>query len=64
MRPAYGVGSERAHAAGGAWQIDPSGLDSLRTDVDDLGSLAAALSLGCGPRTTAYAWALTLEPAR
>lgn len=64
VRPAYGVGSARAHAAGGARLIDPSGVDSVRTDVDDLGSLAAALALGCGPRTTACAWDLALEPAR
>ena len=64
MRPAYGVGSARLHADGGARMIDPSGVVSLRTDVDDLSSLAAALALGCGPRTTACVWDLALESIR
>jgi 2-phospho-L-lactate guanylyltransferase len=66
VQPAYGAGSARAHAAGGAHMLGVNDATSARTDVDDLGSLAAALALGCGPHTRA-AWAAlapTLEVAR
>lgn len=48
----FGTGSAAAHAAAG---YRPLALEvpSLRTDVDDADDLRAAVSLGCGPATTA-----------
>jgi 2-phospho-L-lactate guanylyltransferase len=53
--PAYGGCSTFDHAASGAHLIDPSGLDRVRTDVDDLDALARAFGLGCGDHTRAAA---------
>jgi 2-phospho-L-lactate/phosphoenolpyruvate guanylyltransferase len=53
LAPAYGGGSTLAHATSGAHLIDPTDLDSVRTDVDDLVSLHRALALGCGRHTRA-----------
>lgn len=50
--PRFGPGSAAAHAASGHVSL-PLDLPSLRGDVDDLGSLARALAVGVGPRTTA-----------
>lgn len=50
--PRFGVGSAAAHRAAGAAPIDGP-LLTLRRDVDDLAALAAAVSLGVGPATSA-----------
>lgn len=52
--PRFGVGSRLAHLASGAREVG-SALASLRRDVDDLGDLRAALSLGVGAHTAAVA---------
>jgi 2-phospho-L-lactate guanylyltransferase len=51
LLPAYGKGSAAGHAATGAAPMPGVGVESARTDVDDLESLARALGLGCGPHT-------------
>lgn len=51
LRPAFGAGSAARHARM-ATRLDLP-LPSLRTDVDDADSLAAARFLGLGPRTRA-----------
>jgi 2-phospho-L-lactate/phosphoenolpyruvate guanylyltransferase len=48
--PRFGPGSASAHDAIGARLVGAT-LPRLRRDVDDLTDLAAALSLGVGPRT-------------
>jgi 2-phospho-L-lactate guanylyltransferase len=53
LTPAYGGCSTLAHAASGAHLVDPTGLDSVRADVDDLRALGRALALGCGRYTLA-----------
>lgn len=55
--PAFGRDSRRAHLGAGAAEI-PGTLASLRRDVDDVASLAAAGELGLGPRTAAAVAAL------
>lgn len=50
LRPRFGVGSAAAHARQST-RLDLD-LPHLRTDVDDDASLAAAVALGLGPRTT------------
>lgn len=64
--PAYGAGSAAAHASTGAVRLADDGVPSVRTDVDDLRSLAAALALGCGDHTVSCcdSLALMLEEAR
>lgn len=62
LGPAYGGCSTLAHATSGAHLIDPTGLDSARTDVDDLASLGRALDLGCGHHTRTAGAALGLLP--
>jgi 2-phospho-L-lactate guanylyltransferase len=52
LEPAFGEGSFRRHVASGAVPIDVD-VPGLRRDVDTVADLAAALRLGCGPRTTA-----------
>lgn len=49
LRPAFGPGSARRHAAAGHVRLDLD-LPRLRTDVDDADSLALALALGVGAR--------------
>ncbi|WP_228461651.1 2-phospho-L-lactate guanylyltransferase [Gordonia spumicola] len=51
--PLFGGGSARAHRAAGAVELDPDRLrwPDLRTDIDTPADLAAARSLGLGPRT-------------
>lgn len=60
--PAYGAGSAAVHAATGAQQLSQDGMASVRTDVDDLRSLAAALALGCGVHTLDCCALLSLLP--
>lgn len=58
----YGHCSTFAHAASGARLIRPTGLKTLRADVDDLNSLGRALELGCGRHTQSVCAALGLIP--
>lgn len=51
---AYGTDSARRHAASGAVDLSSHGLRSLRSDIDDLASLAGAVQMGCGPNTLAW----------
>jgi 2-phospho-L-lactate guanylyltransferase len=60
LLPAYGEGSAAGHAATGAHPLSVTDSDTLRTDVDDLDSLAAALALGCGHHTLATCASLGL----
>ena len=48
--PSFGVGSAAAHERAGAVEIG-SDAASVRTDVDDLADLGAALVAGVGPHT-------------
>lgn len=50
--PRFGPGSADAHAEQGARRLELD-LPRLRRDVDDPGSLAAAVQLGVGPATSA-----------
>ena len=50
LQPAFGPGSALAHEAGGARRLELE-LPGLRRDVDTPAELAAAESLGVGPRT-------------
>lgn len=50
FEPRFGAGSRAAHAAAGATEIEGE-LPSLRRDVDDEATLAAALRLGAGAFT-------------
>jgi len=60
--PMYGAGSAAAHAATGASPLNLTGVDSARTDVDDLESLSRAISLGCGNHTLGCCASLGLTP--
>jgi 2-phospho-L-lactate guanylyltransferase len=51
--PVFGAASRRAHLAAGVAEIDTSGLERLRRDVDTAADLVAALRLGVGPSTAA-----------
>jgi 2-phospho-L-lactate guanylyltransferase len=62
LLPAYGAGSAVAHAATGAHPLKETGVESARSDVDDLESLAQAMSLGCGHHTRSCCAALGLAP--
>ena len=50
FEPRFGAGSRAAHVAAGASEVEGA-LPSLRRDVDDEPTLAAALRLGAGPFT-------------
>ncbi|SNS05798.1 2-phospho-L-lactate guanylyltransferase [Geodermatophilus pulveris] len=52
LSPAFGPGSARRHAAGGAVRLTGR-WPGLARDVDTPGDLRAALALGVGPRTAA-----------
>lgn len=58
LRPAFGDGSRARHARGGARELRPGHVDSVRRDVDTGEDLREALALGVGPRTAAVAAAL------
>jgi 2-phospho-L-lactate/phosphoenolpyruvate guanylyltransferase len=49
--PSFGPGSAARHQAGGAVEVGAD-APSVRTDVDDLADLGAALAAGVGPHTT------------
>jgi 2-phospho-L-lactate guanylyltransferase len=51
--PSFGVESRRAHHAAGVVEIDATGLERLRRDVDTAADLAAARRLGVGEATAA-----------
>ncbi|ROO83359.1 2-phospho-L-lactate guanylyltransferase [Actinocorallia herbida] len=53
--PAFGGASRARHLALGAAELPCPELASLRTDVDTLDDLRAALGLGVGPRTAEVA---------
>jgi 2-phospho-L-lactate guanylyltransferase len=52
LDPRFGLGSARAHARSGAVLLD-GGWPGLRTDVDTVADLGAALTLGVGAATAA-----------
>jgi 2-phospho-L-lactate guanylyltransferase len=54
LRPSFGPGSAHAHLAGGAVPLSGHWPGLVR-DVDTETDLWAALALGAGPRTTAFA---------
>lgn len=53
LRPAFGPDSRARHRASGAAELDLTGVESVRQDVDTGEDLRAALALGVGPRTAA-----------
>lgn len=53
--PSFGEGSAQRHRADGAAELDGTGVDPLRRDVDTRDDLVAAVRLGTGPRTAALA---------
>ncbi|MEU8712868.1 2-phospho-L-lactate guanylyltransferase [Streptomyces sp. NPDC048663] len=55
LAPAFGLDSRARHAASGAVELRPSGVESVRQDVDTGADLRTALALGVGPRTAAVA---------
>lgn len=60
--PSYGEHSAAIHAITGAHRLGTEGVDTVRLDVDDLTSLAAAMSLGCGYHTLVACASLGLAP--
>jgi 2-phospho-L-lactate/phosphoenolpyruvate guanylyltransferase len=52
FRPAFGPGSRQRHLDAGAREVEGVDVPSLRRDVDDRDSLAEAVRLGVGPRTS------------
>ncbi|MGA5131859.1 2-phospho-L-lactate guanylyltransferase [Streptomyces olivoreticuli] len=55
LAPAFEGPSRARHRASGAHEIELTGVDSVRQDVDTESDLRAALGLGLGPRTAAAA---------
>lgn len=55
FRPCFGAQSRAGHLDAGASEIDVSGLESVRRDVDTPDDLSAVLRLGIGPRTSRVA---------
>ncbi|WP_250574132.1 2-phospho-L-lactate guanylyltransferase [Nonomuraea sediminis] len=49
--PRFGGESRAKHLAGGAKELNPEGIESVRRDVDTPDDLRAALALGLGPHT-------------
>jgi 2-phospho-L-lactate/phosphoenolpyruvate guanylyltransferase len=60
FQPSFGHGSRRQHVEAGAFEIAGIDVPGLRRDVDDRRSLAEALRLGVGLRTSLVATALRL----
>jgi len=54
--PQFGDGSRQAHLAQGAQEVEISGIESVRRDVDTPQDLRSAVELGVGPRTS---WVVT-----
>lgn len=55
FRPCFGAQSRVEHLDAGASEIDVSGVESVRRDVDTPDDLSAVLQLGIGPRTSRVA---------
>lgn len=55
FRPRFGGDSRLRHLSGGAKELVPEGIVSVRRDVDTPADLRAALALGVGPATAAVA---------
>jgi 2-phospho-L-lactate/phosphoenolpyruvate guanylyltransferase len=55
FRPAFGPRSRARHAAGGAVELDLTGVPGLRRDVDTPADLRGAALLGLGPRSAPLA---------
>lgn len=53
LAPAFGGPSRDRHRASGAREIELTGVDSVRRDVDTAGDLRAAVALGVGAHTRA-----------
>ncbi|HUR05306.1 MAG TPA: 2-phospho-L-lactate guanylyltransferase, partial [Nonomuraea sp.] len=51
--PRFGGESRAKHLAGGAKELCPEGIDSVRRDVDTPDDLRAAIALGLGRHTAA-----------
>ncbi|MET8143188.1 2-phospho-L-lactate guanylyltransferase [Sphaerisporangium sp. NPDC005288] len=64
FRPRFGGESRARHLGGGAKELTPDGIVSVRTDVDTPADLAAALALGVGPRTRAVVETMKESPTR
>ncbi|WP_457030911.1 2-phospho-L-lactate guanylyltransferase [Kitasatospora sp. P5_F3] len=62
LAPRFGDGSRARHAAGGAAELSPGDVPSVRRDVDTGADLLEALALGVGPHTAAVASARGLSP--
>ena len=62
LDPRYGPGSARLHAATGAVELSPVGIDSLRHDVDDLDTLQAIATPGQGRTALAVLSLLPRQP--
>ena len=60
FHPAFGRDSRRQHVEAGAFEISGVDVPGLRRDVDDSRSLAEALRLGVGARTSLVTTALQL----
>ncbi|WP_248958173.1 2-phospho-L-lactate guanylyltransferase [Sphaerisporangium perillae] len=53
FRPRFGGESRARHLGGGAKELTPDGIPSVRRDVDTPADLTEALALGVGPHTAA-----------
>jgi 2-phospho-L-lactate guanylyltransferase len=51
FEPLFGLDSRARHRAAGCTELDLPGLRGLRQDVDTVGDLQLAASIGLGPRT-------------
>lgn len=51
--PRFGPRSRERHRLAGATELDPPGIDGLRTDVDTLDDLRLAAAIGLGRRSAA-----------
>jgi 2-phospho-L-lactate guanylyltransferase len=58
--PMFGPRSRERHRLAGATELDPPGIDGLRTDVDTLDDLRLAAAIGLGRRSAAKVGGLTL----
>ncbi|MCG5214470.1 2-phospho-L-lactate guanylyltransferase [Streptosporangium sp. KLBMP 9127] len=58
--PGFGGESRARHLSGGAKELCPQGVDSVRRDVDTPDDLRIAIALGLGPHTSAVVADLTL----
>ncbi|MFD9942544.1 2-phospho-L-lactate guanylyltransferase [Nonomuraea sp. NPDC059023] len=61
--PRFGGESRAKHLAGGAKELELTGIDSVRRDVDTPDDLRAAILLGLGRHTAAVVRLMKLPPA-